>query len=68
VYQKTYYSVNGTSDIDTVFSLFQQSVLQTLLYLYEHKEIVIILVSKRGSPHFIEKLEALFCETVYSTS
>jgi AcrR family transcriptional regulator len=58
---------NNIPSVEDVPRFFQHSILQTMLFLYERKEIAIILVGKNGSPYFIEKLESLFYETVRNT-
>ena len=46
--------------------LFQESFLQLMLFLYERKDVVQVLVGKNGRPQFIEKIESLYCDTVRS--
>ena len=50
-----------------VLNIFQQTCSQMVLFFYERKEVMTILMGENGRPQFIERLERLYCETVRST-
>ncbi|MBO1308203.1 TetR/AcrR family transcriptional regulator [Enterococcus sp. 669A] len=58
-----------TSKIDqygrkNVGLFFKEASEKLMMFLYQRKELAQILVGKNGRPHFIERLERLYIETV----